>query len=131
MSRNKIHSHLDTTPFTCKNCGRTVMPPESGTKHRNHCPYCIYSLHVDMRVGDRRSGCRGLMEPIGIWAPLKKDWSIIHRCKKCSFIRTNRIAGDDSEILLLALAARPMTRLPFPVDMVIDTLGKETMTGDE
>ncbi|MEU5370808.1 RNHCP domain-containing protein, partial [Streptomyces sp. NPDC005951] len=30
--------------------------------HRNHCPSCQVSLHVDGRVpGDRAAGCRGRM----------------------------------------------------------------------
>lgn len=130
MSRKKTHLHLENTPFICENCGCMVMPPESGTLHRNHCSHCLFSLHVDMRVGDRRSGCRGLMEPIGIWAPARKDWSIIHRCKNCGFMRTNRIAGDDNETLLLSLAVRPITRLPFPIEMLFDTLGKGSISGD-
>lgn len=131
MSRKRLHIHQESTPFICENCGLTVVPPESGTMHRNHCPHCLYSRHVDMRIGDRRSGCRGLMEPIGIWVPARKDWSIIHRCTKCGFIRTNRIAGDDNEMLLLSLAARPMTQLPFPVEMVFENFRRVTVSGDE
>ena len=127
MSRNKIHLHSENTPFICENCGGTVTPPESGTIHRNHCPHCLFSLHVDIRTGDRRSGCRGVMEPIGIWVPAKKDWSIIHRCTRCGFIRTNRIAGDDNEILLLSLAVRPVTILPFPLEMVFEYSRKDSL----
>ncbi len=114
MSRHIKQNSND--PFTCANCGSTVVPAEGGTQFRNHCPFCLFSLHADICTGDRRSGCRGLMEPIGIWAGKKKEWSIIHRCVKCGIIRVNRIAGDDSELLLILLAAKPFMTMPFPAE---------------
>jgi len=130
MSRHIITTH-DTSPFICNNCELTVMPQRSGTKHRNHCPHCLWSRHVDMATGDRRCSCRGNMEPIGIWVKKRQEWSIIHRCKKCGFIRTNRIAGDDNETLLLSLAARPMTQLPFPADRALKQIEKISIFGEK
>lgn len=118
MSRHKTHNKTSDS-FICDYCGYPVTPAVSGTHHRNHCPFCLYSKHVDLRIGDRGSGCRGLMEPIGIWARKGKEWVIIHRCVKCGIIRTNRIAGDDSEVQLLILATKPFTSLPFPLESVI------------
>lgn len=70
------------------------------------------------------------MEPIGIWARKGKEWVIIHRCVKCGIIRTNRIAGDDSEVQLLILAAKPFTSLPFPLESVLnDTFEFDTDGG--
>jgi hypothetical protein len=109
-------------PFICNNCGNPVAPADGGTHFRNHCPLCLFSLHADICMGDRRSGCRGLMEPIGIWAGKKKEWRIIHRCVKCGIIKTNRIAGDDSELLLVLLATKPFMSMPFPAE----TLFKDT-----
>jgi len=83
-----------------------------------------------MKIGDRRSGCRGIMEPIGLWVPEKREWSIIHRCRKCGFIRTNRIAGDDNEVTLFSLAARPLTQLPFPAEMVLEKIEHHQMNGE-
>ncbi len=114
MSRNIKQNN--NNPFNCTNCGNPVASADSGTHFRNHCPFCLYSSHVDICTGDRRSGCRGLMEPIGIWAAKKKEWSIIHRCVKCGIIRINRIAGDDSELLLVLLAAKPFMSMPFPAE---------------
>jgi hypothetical protein len=59
------------------------------------------------------------MEPIGIWAGQKKEWSVIHRCVKCGVVRINRIAGDDSELALLLLAARPFMSMPFPPEELL------------
>jgi hypothetical protein len=71
---------------------------------------------VDLRVGDRMSVCRGLMEPIALWIKEKKEWAIVHRCTRCGFIRTNRIAPDDSVPELLKLARRPYENLPFRIE---------------
>jgi hypothetical protein len=56
------------------------------------------------------------MEPIAVSAQRDGEWSLVHRCQRCSNIKTNRIAGDDDSLLLLSLALRPLTTLPFPLD---------------
>ncbi len=116
MSRQTTNVRETVETFICINCGLTVPPPDHGTANRNHCPHCLHSLHLDLRPGDRRSGCRGVMVPIGIWVQKNGEWSILHRCERCGLIRANRIAGDDSEATLLAVAARPLSRLPFPLE---------------
>jgi DNA-directed RNA polymerase subunit RPC12/RpoP len=123
MSRPAIHIRETHESYVCASCGRTVDPAESGTRNRNHCPYCLHSRHVDLRPGDRRSGCHGDMEPIGIWVRPGGEWNILHRCTRCGFIRSNRVAGDDNEALLLVIAARPLGRIPFPVESLIRTQG--------
>ncbi len=122
MSRRQKTITIDTMTFICDHCGNSVPVPISGTKHRNHCPHCLHSKHVDMKTGDRRSGCRGIMEPIGLWVKKKKEWAVIHRCRKCGFLRTNRIAGDDDEIQLFSLAAGPVTQLPFPAEIALERI---------
>lgn len=61
----KTHACSDT--FICKVCGRTVVPENAGSGHRNHCPNCLASLHLDIEPGDRESDCGGIMEPIAVW----------------------------------------------------------------
>lgn len=56
------------------------------------------------------------MEPIGIEVRRDGEWAIIHRCTGCGTLRTNRIAGDDHELALLALALRPLARPAFPLE---------------
>ena len=52
--------------FKCKHCHRFVCPPASGGHHRNHCPFCLYSRHVDdCKPGDRMSDCCCSMEALG------------------------------------------------------------------
>lgn len=104
--------------FTCLHCGAVISPTPEGSKHRNHCPHCLWSRHVDLRTGDRRSGCRGPMEPVGIWVRPDGEWALLHSCRTCGLIRANRIAGDDDNRALLALALTPLTRPAFPLDNV-------------
>lgn len=66
----KKHACLD--PFTCKVCGREILPEGAGSDHRNHCPYCLSSVHVDNEPGDRASACHGVMEPISVWVRKKR-----------------------------------------------------------
>lgn len=87
-----------------------------GTRHRNHCPSCLWSQHVDATTGDRRSDCGDAMEPIAIWVQPRGEWSIVHRCGGCGELRSNRIAGDDNEFALASLAARAVARPAFPLE---------------
>lgn len=73
----------------------------------DHCPNCLYSLHLDREPGDRASDCHGRMEPIGVWVRKNGEWAIIHRCLRCGKIGSNRIAADDNPMKLMALAMRP------------------------
>jgi hypothetical protein len=104
-----------TGSFRCANCKQAVAASAYGTQHRNHCPLCLWSLHVDNRPGDRMSDCGGKMEPLAI-AVRDDEWMLIHRCVACDVLKANRIAGDDSVPRLLALAARPLAHPPFPLD---------------
>ena len=55
----------ENTAFACVHCGSAV-PANTDGHYRNHCPYCLWSLHVDELPGDRASECRQPMEPIGL-----------------------------------------------------------------
>src|SRR6056297_2179390 len=100
MQRNQNHDNS----FICRNCGAPVPSWAPGTSQRNHCPYCLYSLHVDITPGDRKELCRGIMEPIGLWVREAGDITILHRCRRCGTIRPNRLAGDDDERMLRMIA---------------------------
>jgi hypothetical protein len=104
--------------FRCQHCRIDVPTNAVGTRHRNHCPQCLWSAHVDERVGDRRSACGGGMEPIAIWVRSDGEWALVHRCAACKVTRVNRIAGDDNALALMSLAARPISSPPFPVDRI-------------
>ena len=96
--------------FVCGNCRRFVKDKAWGTRKRNHCPFCLYSSHVDIRIGDRKSKCKGLMTPVGRIVRKGGEDAILHKCEKCGFERRNRISGDDDyEIVksLVVLATFP------------------------
>ena len=71
----KTHACNDT--FTCKVCGRVCTPQNAGSDHRNHCPNCLSSLHVDEEPGDRASDCGAIMEPVAVWVRKGGEWAII------------------------------------------------------
>ena len=100
--------HTPEQSFTCGHCKRFVGLLPSGGHHRNHCPFCLYSRHVDeSRSGDRASACRSLMAPIGAFQRPNGEHVIVHRCLGCGFERFNRIAADDDFDLVLALPVLP------------------------
>ncbi len=102
--------------FRCVNCKRMVSSAAAGTGHRNHCPTCLWSKHVDVSSGDRNSSCHGKMEPISVWVKSNAEWALVHRCTACGTLKSNRIAGDDNEFALMSLAARAIAMPPFPLD---------------
>ncbi len=104
--------------FDCRNCGQPVSLAGGGTKHRNHCPYCLHSLHVDHVPGDRAACCGGVMDPIAVWVRNGGEWALVHRCRQCGILGSNRIAADDNEALLLSLAVRPLSKTPFPLERI-------------
>jgi len=108
-------SGLEASGFECAHCHRPIARTAPGTSHRNHCPWCLWSVHTDNRPGDRASSCRGLMEPIAVSVRRGGEWVLIHRCQQCGHLRANRIAGDDNEFALLSLAVRPLAEPPFPL----------------
>ena len=94
--------------FTCVHCGKTVEP--LGYTSRNHCPHCLWSLHVDINPGDRANECGGLLRPIRTEPDAKRGFVVIHKCEKCGEIRRNRAALDaktqpDNRSLLIKLTA--------------------------
>lgn len=78
--------------FICRNCGASVMP--LGYSSRDHCPFCLYSLHVDNLPGDRASECGGTLVPVSAQADAKKGYIITYRCRTCNAVRRCRAAHE-------------------------------------
>lgn len=114
------HKSRTDSSFTCRVCRARIEARGFGTAHRNHCPRCLWSVHLDEEPGDRHASCRQPMEPIAIEVRKDGEWAIVHRCTGCNLLRTNRIGGDDAERPLLALALRPLARPAFPIDDLRD-----------
>lgn len=77
--------------FVCQVCGALVVCQNAGSRHRNHCPFCLSSVHLDHVPGDRASCCGGIMDPVGVWVRKNGEWALIHRCRKCGVFHSNRI----------------------------------------
>lgn len=81
--------------FVCENCSKNVIKHPTGSA-RNHCPFCLYSKHVDKEFPwDRAATCMWLMKPIDIDYKKNKWYMIKHRCVKCSKEILNKVAPDD------------------------------------
>lgn len=99
--------------FKCGHCKQWVPFSESmGTEHRNHCPLCLWSKHVDLnKSGDRKSECQAGMRPVGLTfkqegfnkygKPKQGELMVIHQCAGCEDVSINRIAGDDNPETIL------------------------------
>jgi hypothetical protein len=107
------------TSFRCRHCGADVPVRAAGTAHRNHCPNCLWSRHLDDDTpGDRDADCGSLMEPIAISVRGSGEWILIHHCTGCSALDLNRTAGDDNPLILLRLAVKPLAQAPFPIERI-------------
>lgn len=101
--------------FRCIQCRQYVScaPLIAGVQNRNHCPACLWSRHLDWLVaGDRASGCRGAMRPVGLTTKRSRnkyaqardgELMLIHRCTSCDTFVINRIAADDSAAAILEI----------------------------
>lgn len=83
----------ENTGFICKKCGKDVLPLSSGG-YRNHCPFCLNSLHLDNIPGDRQADCGGLMSPVSVKLTGNKGLQILHKCELCGFERLNMTSDD-------------------------------------
>ena len=112
--RTRSQHGLDEDGFQCRNCRAFVSMDVllSGVENRNHCPYCLWSRHLDwQRPGDRLSACKGSMTPIGLTAKQVRkrypaspgELMLVHRCQECGKISINRLAADDIPQVLLAV----------------------------
>lgn len=89
--------------FICKNCGYSVEPLNYTA--RDHCPKCLYSLHIDIMPGDRKNTCLGNLIPIGI-EKFKDTYKIVYKCDKCGIIHKNIMARDDDMDLIIKLSSQ-------------------------
>jgi hypothetical protein len=114
--RRRQHGAAES--FRCRNCGLDVSLDAPGTAHRNHCPTCLWSRHVDDSPGDRSvlDECGSSMEPIAVTVRGSGEWVLVHRCNGCGELHLNRTAGDDNPLPLVRLAVKPLAQPPFPLE---------------
>lgn len=87
--------------FICENCHKKVE--KLNYTSRDHCPYCLYSKHIDIMPGDRQNTCLGLLEPVSI-EKFKNSFKIIYKCQKCGKLHKNIMAKDDNFDLIINLS---------------------------
>ncbi len=104
--------------FTCKACGADIPLEGGGTENRNHCPKCLCSLHLDNTPGDRSADCGAVMDAVAVWVRKDGEWAIIHRCRRCGVLSSNRVAADDSPLKLMSIAVKPLAEPPFPIEFI-------------
>jgi hypothetical protein len=110
--------------FHCRQCGRPVSADArlSGVNNRNHCPYCLWSRHMDLhQAGDRLSACKGGMRPVGVafkqqhkrYASAQPgELMLVHRCVECGAVSLNRTAADDNPAGLWDVFAASLSEVP-------------------
>jgi hypothetical protein len=99
--------------YFCENCDSWVNKDQFiGTHFRNHCPFCLYSKHLDAKEsGDRNSSCHGLMEPVGLTfkhegldkynRPRQGELMLVHHCSVCHDFSINRLSADDEAEMVM------------------------------
>ncbi len=89
MQEKKFQRRIEN--FICEHCNTETK----GEGYTDHCSKCLWSKHVDINPGDRKSDCGGLMKPIG--AEVKGDGYIIYyHCLKCGFKYQVKSAPNDN-----------------------------------
>ena len=100
MRNKKFQRKIEN--FICEHCGRKTK----GNGYTDHCPYCLYSKHVDINPGDRQAVCGGLMKPVGVGFKNGK-YIIYYRCLKCGFKHRVRASAADNIEKLVEIAGNP------------------------
>ena len=130
-----VHRAQAVDGFTCLNCGAFVSAAGllSGVLNRNHCPYCLWSRHLDLaQAGDRLCACKAGMRPVGLAIKRTRkryaeaaqgELMLVHVCSGCGAASINRIAADDDaerlmEVYRQASTARRMIRPSEAIELL-------------
>ncbi len=118
------------TDFRCLHCRNyvTTMQAICRVNNRNHCPYCLWSRHLDLyNAGDRLSACKAPMRPLGLamkpgrnkYAPGGGELMLVHLCMECGRLSLNRIAADDDPQALLEIFDAACSQPPEHFDLLL------------
>jgi hypothetical protein len=125
--------------FRCLHCGYPVTAASllAGVRNRNHCPYCLWSRHMDLfEPGDRLAACRSAMQPIGLTVKRTRkkyaglgagELMLIHLCTGCGQLSINRIAADDDPDTAVTIYLQS-TRIELEVNTRLVRLGIQPLT---
>jgi len=84
--------------FRCSHCGTGV----TGNGYTNHCPNCLWSLHVDINPGDRQEKCEGEMVPNSVFQK-NGEYFLVHKCQKCGLEKNNKVSDRDNFDKILSI----------------------------
>lgn len=136
-----MKSYLElNADFHCVHC-QTYVSAALGlcaVQNRNHCPYCLWSRHLDLyQAGDRLSACKSAMRPLGLtlkrsrnkYAAAAGELMLVHICTGCGSFSINRLAADDvtatvAEVFAASWQLSDATRLSL-AQQGIQLLGQE------
>lgn len=127
--------------FKCAQCGNPVSAERlvAAVGNRNHCPYCLWSRHMDLyKPGDRLSACKQIMQPVALTmkrTQKKYSWErgelmVVHMCRDCGKVLANRIAADDDPEELWSLFEKSI-RLDEPSYRRIESAGIQPVTSKD
>ena len=117
--------------FRCIHCGAHVVtsPLYAGVLNRNHCPYCLWSRHLDLfAAGDRLCACKAPMRPLGLTLKQSRkkyvredggELMLIHACIECNNLSINRIAAWVIGTAINIAAIIASYRFDFPTGYTI------------
>ena len=101
--------------FKCAHCHALVSGAHilSGVNNRNHCPYCLWSCHLDLfAAGDRLCACKAPMKPIALTMKRGRnkyqreasgELMLVHVCTECNALSINRVAADDDPAAIMSV----------------------------
>jgi hypothetical protein len=118
--------------FKCKHCHNyvTTNPEFSGVGNRNHCPYCLWSRHMDLfEAGDRLAACKAEMQPVGLslkqarkkYGSSLGELMLIHRCVDCGQVSINRTAADDDAENIMSIFSSSLKMLSNEKSTLVNT----------
>ena len=129
--------------FKCAHCLNYVSAAKlfSGVNNRNHCPYCLWSRHMDLfEAGDRLSVCKEPMRPVGLTHKRSRnkyatqsigELMLVHQCVGCEAISINRIAADDVSDVIFGVFETSSSISPMLLEKIakseIDFLSEESI----
>jgi hypothetical protein len=119
--------------FKCVHCHHIVSSAHliSGVNNRNHCPYCLWSRHLDLyAAGDRLSACKAPMQPVTLTTKRSRnkyghgrgELMLVHLCTDCGDVSINRIAADDDADTLLEI---------FNISVALPSLTRDLLLSNE
>jgi hypothetical protein len=127
--------------FRCIHCHHIVSNAHlfSGVNNRNHCPYCLWSRHLDLyAAGDRLSACKASMQPVALTTKRSRnkygqgrgELMLAHLCTDCGDVSINRVAADDDTGTMLEVFNLSLV-LPIRIRVLLLDNGIDILSSEE